>query len=117
VRRTVVTERALVIELVQSALSDDTRDASERDRNRHPGIRRRSEPIDLVAVEDDAIVGHVLGARGDLGGRGVIGVTPLAVAPAHQRRGIGTSLMLELLQIADAVRWPMAVSRSSRRRL
>jgi len=64
-------------------------------------------PTDLVAIEDDAIVGQVLGARGNLGGRGVIGVAPPAVGPCHKGRGIGTSLMVDSFksQMKRAGRW------------
>ena len=53
-------------------------------------------------MEEGTIVGHVLAARGDLGGREVVAVAPLAVTPARQGFGIGTALMTELLRRADA---------------
>jgi predicted N-acetyltransferase YhbS len=111
VRRTAVPDRAEVIELVRAAFSDDTRDASEEVAivTDTWALGNAVRPIDLVAIEDGVIVGHVLAAEGDLGGRSVIGVAPLAVAPAHQRRGIGSSLMRELLQLADHEGWPMAL--------
>ncbi len=63
--------------------------------------------LELVAVEGDVVVGHVLAARGDLGGREVVAVAPLAVAPSHQGAGIGSALMEELLHRADAARLPL----------
>ena len=51
------------------------------------------EGLGLVAVDGDSIVGHVLSARGDLGGREAIAVAPLAVLPSHQERGVGAALM------------------------
>ena len=66
-------------------------------------------PIDLVAVDDDTVVGHVLGAVGQLGDRPVIAVAPLAVAPSHHGRGVGSALMEELLQRAESQREPMVL--------
>jgi predicted N-acetyltransferase YhbS len=43
--------------------------------------------LELVAADGDLVIGHVLGARGDLGGREVAAVAPLAVAPSRQGRG------------------------------
>jgi putative acetyltransferase len=65
--------------------------------------------LELVAVEGDVVVGHVLLARGDLGGRAVVGIAPLAVAPSHQGRGVGSALMTELLRRADAAGLPLVV--------
>ncbi len=65
--------------------------------------------LELVAVAGGEIVGHVLGAWGALDGRPLVGVAPLAVAPAHQGRGIGTALMRELLAHADAGHLPLVV--------
>ena len=52
--------------------------------------------LELVAVDDEAIVGHVPVAWGDLSGREVAAVAPLAVSPSHQGFGIGSALMTEL---------------------
>jgi len=65
--------------------------------------------LELVALDGDLVVGHVLGARGDLGGREVVAVAPLAVAPSHQGRGIGSALMTELLHRAEAAGQPLVV--------
>jgi predicted N-acetyltransferase YhbS len=70
-------------------------------------------PFDLelvaVAVDDDAIIGHVLAAWGDLGGRPVVAVAPLAVSPSHQGAGIGSALMQELMRRAEAATLPLVV--------
>lgn len=58
--------------------------------------------LELVAVDGDSVVGHVLTARGDLGGREAVAVAPLAVLPSHQGRGVGSALMTELLHRAEA---------------
>jgi predicted N-acetyltransferase YhbS len=68
-----------------------------------------SRACELVAVDDDEVVGHVLGAPGDLGGRAVLAVAPLAVAASHRGRGVGASLMTELLTRAEASGWPLVV--------
>ncbi|MEX0810037.1 MAG: N-acetyltransferase [Dongiaceae bacterium] len=54
----------------------------------------------LVAIEGDAIVGHVAAspiAIETVVGRTAASLAPLAVAPAHQRRGIGAALTKALL--------------------
>jgi putative acetyltransferase len=60
--------------------------------------------LSLVAVEDGAVVGHVIGTRGELEPRGVpaVGIGPLGVLPAAQGRGIGTVLVHALLAVAEA---------------
>jgi predicted N-acetyltransferase YhbS len=111
VRATVEDDHDEVLALVRAAFSDESRDGSEEvDIVLDTWAGGASVlPIDLVAVVDGRIVGHVLGARGQLGQHGVLGVAPLAVAPSHQGRGIGTQLMRELLDRSDAAGWPMAV--------
>lgn len=47
----------------------------------------------LVYEEDGAVVGHVLFTRLDAGGLRVAALAPVAVVPARQRRGIGSSLI------------------------
>lgn len=65
--------------------------------------------LELVADEEGAVVGHVLGARADLRGGDVLAVAPVSVAPGRQGRGVGSALMAELLRRADALGWPVAV--------
>jgi putative acetyltransferase len=65
------------------------------------------DDLELVAMHDEDVVGHVLGARGDLGGRVVVAVAPLCVASSDQGRGIGSALMTELLSRAETQRWPL----------
>jgi putative acetyltransferase len=65
--------------------------------------------LELVAVEENSVVGYVLGARGDLGERQVVAVAPLAVSTSHQRRGAGSALMRELLDRAEASGYPLVV--------
>lgn len=65
--------------------------------------------LELVAVVDGEIVGHVLGAHGDLGERDVVAVAPLGVAHQWHGQGVGSALMRALLQRADDDGWPMVV--------
>ena len=68
-------------------------------------LRARGDAeISLVAVEQGEIVGHVMFSRmiADLR---ALGLAPLAVAPAHQRRGIGSLLVSEGLEQAAGAFW------------
>lgn len=60
-------------------------------------LRQRAEPlISLVAEEDAAVVGHILFSPVTLPGHGglaMMGLAPMAVAPARQRQGIGSGLV------------------------
>jgi putative acetyltransferase len=69
------------------------------------------ERVELVADLDGVVAGHVLAVPGHLHGRAsaVAGVAPVCVAPAHQRRGVGSALMGELVQRAEDRRWPLLV--------
>jgi len=55
-------------------------------------------------VSEREPLGHVMSSYVDVvpGERPVLQVGPLAVAPAHQREGIGTALMEETIRLADA---------------
>src|SRR5690242_17892819 len=57
--------------------------------------------ISLVAVEQGNIVGHVMLSRMRADLR-ALGLGPLAVSPAQQRRGIGGLLVSEALEQAAA---------------
>lgn len=59
--------------------------------------------LSLVAEIDGEIVGHVLVSYVDLEPDSVrvLQVAPLAVAPAHQRRGVGGALMRKALRLAE----------------
>ncbi len=59
--------------------------------------------LSLVAEIDGEIVGHILVSYVDLQPDSVrvLQVAPLAVAPAHQRRGVGGALMRKALRLAE----------------
>jgi putative acetyltransferase len=66
----------------------------------------------LVAEKDGEIVGQALFSYIALNGETpaqVLGLAPMAVAPAHQRSGIGSALIEEGLLVADQRREPMVV--------
>lgn len=58
--------------------------------------------LSLVAVEDGAVVGHVVATRAYVGDLPVLGLGPLSVLPRRQRAGVGTALMHAVLGAADA---------------
>jgi putative acetyltransferase len=61
--------------------------------------------LSLVAVDEAGqVVGHVIATRGWLEPLGVpvLGLGPLGVSPATQRRGVGTALVHAVLAVAEA---------------
>ncbi|MER7459255.1 N-acetyltransferase [Micromonospora sp. NPDC126480] len=66
--------------------------------------------LSLVAEVDGQVVGHVVATRARVGGEPVaVGLGPLGVLPAWQRRGVGSALMHAVLGGADALDVPLAV--------
>ncbi|KNX38475.1 GNAT family N-acetyltransferase [Luteipulveratus halotolerans] len=65
--------------------------------------------LSLVAVDGDALVGHVVCTRGTLDGRPALGLGPLSVSPDRQRAGVGSALMHSVLGAADALGEPLVV--------
>jgi putative acetyltransferase len=55
--------------------------------------------LSLVA---DGVIGHVVCTRGYIGDFPALGLGPIAVHPAHQRRGVGKALMHAVLGAAEA---------------
>ena len=60
-------------------------------------LREQAQPIvSLVAEDSGAIVGHIMFSAVSLVGHHglkVMGLAPMAVAPKHQRKGIGSALV------------------------
>jgi putative acetyltransferase len=66
--------------------------------------------LSLVAEgPDGAVVGHVVGTVGTLGGVAAVGLGPLGVVPDHQRAGVGAALVHTVLGAADALGFPVVV--------
>ncbi len=75
-------------------------------------VRAAAEPlISLVAVDGGAVVGHILfspvSVEGEAPARRAIGLGPMAVAPEHQRRGIGSRLVRAGLDACRAIGEPV----------
>ncbi len=71
------------------------------------------EAVSLVALEDDAVVGHIMFSPvtidgADLPMRGM-GLAPMAVAPEHQRRGIGSQLVAAGIDVLSERKCPFIV--------
>ena len=108
VRRTEDRDRDAVLALVRAAFARPPHDGAEE-----VDIVRTTWRLgasvdggDLVAVDNGAVVGHVLAALGDLAGVAVPGIAPLAVRPDHQRQGVGVALMHAVLTAIEATGAP-----------
>ena len=107
IRATEPADHEGIVEMVREAFTDGSRDGREEVDVVLETWARDAVPdgLDLVA-DDDGVVGHIMAGRGQLAGRDAIAVAPLSVSPSHQRQGIGTALMNELLVRAEAADWP-----------
>jgi predicted N-acetyltransferase YhbS len=107
VRDATVADRAAIADLVRAAFSGDGRDGAEEvdivTATWHSQPPAGVPGLELVAVAAGVVVGHVLSAFGDLAGSAVAAVAPLAVAPAHQGAGVGSALMTETIERAEAM--------------
>jgi putative acetyltransferase len=63
--------------------------------------------LSLVAVLDDAVVGHVVTTRGFVGDVPALGLGPIGVLPSHQGEGVGLALMHATIGAADALGEPL----------
>lgn len=61
-------------------------------------LRQKASPlISLAAEAEEQIVGHIMFSPVTLSGHSdlvILGLAPMAVLPAYQRRGVGTALVL-----------------------
>ncbi|MFC8041701.1 GNAT family N-acetyltransferase [Paenarthrobacter sp. NPDC057355] len=62
--------------------------------------------LSIVAEIDGGIAGHVISTRGWVGDEPFLGLGPIGVAPALQRRGIGSALLKETAARAAAAGEP-----------
>lgn len=111
IRAAVPDDREAILAVVRDAFSNGGRDGREEiDIVRDTwSLGAVPDGLELVAVEDGGVIGHVLAARGDLDGREVVGIAPLAVTPGRQGAGVGTALMTELLRRARDAALPLVV--------
>ena len=70
-------------------------------------LRQQARPlVSLVAQEGEEIVGHIMFSPVFLGGHAelnLMGLAPMAVMPAHQRKGVGSALVRAGLQRCRAL--------------
>lgn len=109
IRAAATNDRDAIVTVVRDAFSNGGRDGHEELKIVRDtwSLGAQADGLELVAIEDGEVLGHALGAHGDLGGRDVVAVAPLAVTPSRQRRGIGIALMTELVRRANAAGWPL----------
>jgi putative acetyltransferase len=61
----------------------------------------------LVAIEDSAVIGHVLATRARVDAEPALALGPVSVLPYRQRDGIGSAMMHAVLGAADALGEPL----------
>ena len=103
-----------VDEVVREAFGSDEEVHLVRAIRRSPGY---IPGLALVAVRAGHVVGHVMvshaSLRGDGDERRVATLSPLAVAPEWQRRGVGSRLVREVSRLAEAHGEPAVVLEAS----
>jgi putative acetyltransferase len=65
-------------------------------------LRQEAQPvISLVAEDEGTVIGHIMFSPVSLSGHPdlkIMGLAPVAVAPAHQNRGVGSALIVAGLE-------------------
>jgi putative acetyltransferase len=108
VRQAKVTDRDAIVRVVSAAFGEAGRDPTEEVEIVRStwGSDRHLPELELVALDGDIVVGHVLTALGEVSGIALPAVAPLAVVPARQRSGIGSALMAEVVRRAERAGHP-----------
>jgi putative acetyltransferase len=73
-------------------------------------LRRANDHVPdlcLVAVEDTTILGHITLSHAHVDEYPALGLGPIAVDPAHQKRGVGSALMHEAIERASRTEYPL----------
>jgi putative acetyltransferase len=108
VRRQDPADAPMVEALVRAAFVDEPSVAALEG-----ALAKRADSSGYVAVADEAVVGHVRLTRGWVDAREalveVLVLSPLAVDPAHQRRGVGRLLVEHAVREADAAGAPVVL--------
>jgi putative acetyltransferase len=76
------------------------------------GLRRSAAwipELSMVAVVDDAVVGHVVTTRAHVEGDPALVLGPIGVLPSHQGAGVGSALMEATIEVADHIGEPLIV--------
>ena len=113
IRSAMVDDRDAILTVVREAFSNGGRDGHEEVNIVQDTWSLAASPdgFDVIAHDDagGGVVGHVLAALGDLDGREVLAIAPLATAPSHHGQGVGRALMTELLRRAEAADFGLVV--------
>jgi len=111
VRPTGQSDRSAILATVRAAFTSDGHDEQHEVDIVEAIWTRNAEVdgLDLVAIRNGEVSGHVLGSWGDLAGRPVVGIAPLAVRPPDQRSGVGSALMQEVIRCGNLTRLPLVV--------
>lgn len=112
IRREAAGDAAAVRAVHTSAFADTTQQAVPIEVGLVDALRASDAwlpRLAFVAVDGDAVVGHVVCTRAHIAGRAALGLGPLGVLAGVQRRGIGSALMRTALGAADALDEPVVV--------
>ena len=96
-------DEAAIHALQRAAFGTSTTEAEIVDKLRAAG----DLVISLVAVEDDAILGHIALSKAYVEEHTALGLGPIGVDPHHQRRGIGKALMEEAIRLAGETNYSL----------